>query len=79
MQNDTQLKFKEIQKILSEEWDAVPDAPTDEYDSHIHRIISMYADGNLDTTRLTSYLDSLFGIQENTKEISEKLLSILSV
>ncbi len=79
MQNDINIKFKEIQKVLSEEWDPIPGSPKDEYDSYIHRIISMFSEGELDVPGLTDYLNSLFDTEapENIEEISEKVIAIL--
>ena len=83
MQNEIRIKFKEIQKILSEEWDPIPGSPTDEYDDYVNRIISLHSKGELNLEKLTQYLVSLEeGFShpvdvDVTKKIAEKLLNIL--
>jgi hypothetical protein len=83
MQNEIKIKFKEIQKILSEEWDPIPGSPIDEYDDYINRIISLHSKGEFNFEKLTQYLVSLEeGFShpvdvDVTKKIAEKLLNIL--
>jgi hypothetical protein len=88
MQNYAQLRLKEIQKILREDWDPIGGGvPDDEYDSYGAEIYSMFLNNLATKESLMNYLkwgeSENMGISpENNKRnenVANKLLALFTI